>query len=68
MCDLPLTGKIHAESHYMGKNHRKYVNRIITMEDICAIGFSIHFRALSGHKLPAGLGYYDALGKWVRTS
>lgn len=23
VCDLPLTGRIHAESHYMGKNHRK---------------------------------------------
>ncbi|GJQ78131.1 hypothetical protein Trydic_g2468 [Trypoxylus dichotomus] len=23
VCDLPLTGKMHAESHYMGKNHIK---------------------------------------------
>ncbi|RZB40844.1 zinc finger matrin-type protein 4-like [Asbolus verrucosus] len=23
VCDLPLTGKLHAESHYMGRNHRK---------------------------------------------
>ncbi|KYB27100.1 Zinc finger matrin-type protein 3-like Protein [Tribolium castaneum] len=23
VCDLPLTGKLHAESHYLGKNHRK---------------------------------------------
>ncbi|CAH1115361.1 unnamed protein product [Psylliodes chrysocephalus] len=25
ICDLPLTGKMHAESHYMGKNHQKVV-------------------------------------------
>ncbi|XP_028145637.1 zinc finger protein 346 [Diabrotica virgifera virgifera] len=24
-CDLPLTGRMHAESHYMGKNHQKVV-------------------------------------------
>ncbi|KAJ8939998.1 hypothetical protein NQ318_012920 [Aromia moschata] len=25
VCDLPLTGRMHAESHYMGKNHQKGV-------------------------------------------
>ncbi|KAG5891108.1 hypothetical protein JTB14_028496 [Gonioctena quinquepunctata] len=45
VCDLPLTGKLHAESHYMGKNHQK---------------------AVRGHKAPAGKGYYDNEGKWIR--
>nr|XP_022903709.1 zinc finger matrin-type protein 3-like [Onthophagus taurus] len=45
VCDLPLTGKIHAESHYMGKNHQKVV---------------------LGKKAPAGKGYYNTEGKWVR--
>ncbi|KAH1011152.1 hypothetical protein HUJ04_000578 [Dendroctonus ponderosae] len=45
VCDLDLTGQIHAESHYMGRNHQK---------------------ALLGHKTPAGSGYYDKDGKWVR--
>ncbi|XP_018561543.1 zinc finger matrin-type protein 4-like [Anoplophora glabripennis] len=45
MCDLPLTGKLHAESHYMGKNHQK---------------------ALLGYRPPAGKGYYNEEGKWVR--
>nr|CAI5868041.1 unnamed protein product [Callosobruchus analis] len=45
VCDLPLTGKLHAESHYMGKNHQK---------------------AMLGYKRPAGKGYYNAEGKWVR--
>ncbi|XP_030754486.1 zinc finger matrin-type protein 3-like [Sitophilus oryzae] len=47
VCDLQLTGRLHAESHYMGKNHQK---------------------ALLGYKAPAGQGYYDATGKWVRTN
>lgn len=25
VCDLPLTGRLHAESHYMGRNHQKLV-------------------------------------------
>ncbi|XP_050299523.1 zinc finger protein 346-like isoform X12 [Anthonomus grandis grandis] len=45
ICDLDLTGRMHAESHYMGRNHQK---------------------ALLGHKNPAGNGYYDADGKWIR--
>ncbi|CAH1961847.1 unnamed protein product [Acanthoscelides obtectus] len=45
VCDLVLTGKLHAESHYMGKNHQK---------------------AMLGYKRPAGKGYYNAEGKWVR--
>ncbi|XP_074039715.1 zinc finger matrin-type protein 4 isoform X2 [Leptinotarsa decemlineata] len=45
ICDLPLTGKLHAESHYMGKNHQK---------------------AVRGHKAPAGKGYYNNEGKWIR--
>jgi hypothetical protein len=32
VCDLPLTGKLHAESHYMGKNHRKYDSSIGSTE------------------------------------
>ncbi|KAJ8917301.1 hypothetical protein NQ315_002319 [Exocentrus adspersus] len=47
VCDLPLTGKLHAESHYMGKNHQK---------------------ALLGHRPPAGKGFYNVEGKWVRQS
>ncbi|CAG9772778.1 unnamed protein product [Ceutorhynchus assimilis] len=46
LCDLDLTGQLHAESHYMGKNHQK---------------------AMLGHKAPAGSGYFNAEGKWVRT-
>ncbi|XP_076254556.1 zinc finger matrin-type protein 3-like isoform X3 [Rhynchophorus ferrugineus] len=45
VCDLQLTGRLHAESHYMGKNHQK---------------------ALLGYRTPAGQGYYDTNGKWVR--
>ncbi|CAH0549614.1 unnamed protein product [Brassicogethes aeneus] len=45
VCDLPLTGKLHAESHYMGKNHQK---------------------AIMGHKTPAGKGFWNDSGKWVR--
>ncbi|XP_049825211.1 zinc finger matrin-type protein 3 [Aethina tumida] len=45
VCDLDLTGKLHAESHYMGKNH---------------------LMAVSGHRTPAGKGYYNEEGKWVR--
>ncbi|KAJ8953701.1 hypothetical protein NQ314_007310 [Rhamnusium bicolor] len=47
VCDLPLTGKMHAESHYMGKNHQK---------------------ALTGWRPPAGRGFYNDEGKWVRQS
>jgi hypothetical protein len=32
VCDLPLTGKLHAESHYMGKNHRKYDSSVGSTE------------------------------------
>lgn len=46
VCDLPLTGKMHAESHYMGKNHHKVI---------------------MGYKMPAGRGYYNDDGKWVRS-
>ncbi|KAK9753135.1 hypothetical protein QE152_g3637 [Popillia japonica] len=46
ICDLALTGKAHAESHYMGKNHQ---------------------RAVAGKKAPAGKGYYNDEGKWIRT-
>ncbi|XP_057664151.1 zinc finger matrin-type protein 4 isoform X2 [Diorhabda carinulata] len=46
VCDLPLTGKMHAESHYMGKNHHKVI---------------------MGYKMPAGRGYYNDEGKWVRS-
>ncbi|XP_066144667.1 uncharacterized protein [Euwallacea fornicatus] len=45
VCDLQLTGQLHAESHYMGRNHQK---------------------ALLGRRTPAGQGYYDKDGKWVR--
>ncbi|KAJ8984157.1 hypothetical protein NQ317_017809 [Molorchus minor] len=45
VCDLPLTGKMHAESHYMGKNHQ---------------------RALTGDRKPAGKGFFNPEGKWVR--
>ncbi|KRT85011.1 hypothetical protein AMK59_2635, partial [Oryctes borbonicus] len=45
ICDLPLTGKMHAESHYMGKNHQKVAY---------------------GKKNPAGTGYYNQKGQWVR--
>ncbi|XP_060533751.1 zinc finger matrin-type protein 3-like [Cylas formicarius] len=45
VCDLPLTGRLHAESHYMGKPHQS---------------------VLMGHKKPAGQGYYDEEGKWIR--
>ncbi|CAG9814898.1 unnamed protein product [Phaedon cochleariae] len=45
VCDLSLTGKQHAESHYMGRNHHK---------------------AVMGQKAPAGRGFFNAEGKWVR--
>lgn len=32
------------------------------------VEFYFYFRALTGNKTPAGLGYYDANGKWVRTA